>query len=183
MQIFMNIFVTVCAKKSKWTICSNWLNLFFFFYSFRTVSILSEMEFDSIKSSAALIYDEFFQNAGKSFWSLKYLKNQDGYSMFAFFLNGMSDFCVCVRVYIIIGLTNMLNTSVTDSRTGNWLLMSSPVPQTIIILAYIYFVMSLGPRIMENRKAFDLKGILIVYNFSVVALSLYMCYEVGDLLL
>lgn len=32
---------------------------------------------------------------------------------------------------------------------------------------------------MENRKAFDLKGILIVYNFGVVALSLYMIYEVG----
>ncbi|KAK7934290.1 hypothetical protein WMY93_005186 [Mugilogobius chulae] len=30
---------------------------------------------------------------------------------------------------------------------------------------------------MENRKAFDLKNVLIVYNFGVVALSLYMCYE------
>lgn len=57
--------------------------------------------------------------------------------------------------------------------------MSSPIPQTIIITAYIYFVTSLGPRIMENRKAFDLKGVLVVYNFSVVALSLYMCYEVS----
>lgn len=56
--------------------------------------------------------------------------------------------------------------------------MPSPVPQTIIIVAYIYFVTSLGPRIMENRKALDLKRVLIVYNFSVVALSLYMCYEV-----
>lgn len=57
--------------------------------------------------------------------------------------------------------------------------MSSPLPQTIIIAAYIYFVTSLGPRIMENRKAFDLKGVLIVYNFSVVALSIYMIYEVS----
>lgn len=96
-------------------------------------------------------------------------------------LHCTSDFIL----YLIIELTNISNTSVTDSRTGNWLLMSSPLPQTIIILAYIYFVTSLGPRIMENRKAFDLKGVLIVYNFGVVALSLYMCYEVGhyDLLL
>ncbi|PWA15840.1 hypothetical protein CCH79_00008932 [Gambusia affinis] len=64
-----------------------------------------------------------------------------------------------------------------DSRTEKWLLMSSPLPQTIIIAAYIYFVTSLGPRLMENRKGFDLKGVLIIYNFSVVALSLYMCYE------
>ncbi|XP_068166420.1 elongation of very long chain fatty acids protein 7a isoform X2 [Antennarius striatus] len=55
--------------------------------------------------------------------------------------------------------------------------MSSPLPQTIIILLYIYFCTSLGPRIMENRKAFELKKVLIVYNFSVVALSLYMIYE------
>lgn len=57
--------------------------------------------------------------------------------------------------------------------------MSSPLPQTIIIVAYIYFVTSLGPRIMENRKGFDLKGVLVVYNFTVVALSLYMIYEVS----
>lgn len=69
--------------------------------------------------------------------------------------------------------------SVTDSRTGNWLLMASPLPQTLIIVAYIYFVTVLGPKIMENRKAFDMKGVLIVYNFSVVALSIYMCYEVS----
>ena len=68
--------------------------------------------------------------------------------------------------------------SVADPRTGNWLLMSSPLPQTIIIAAYIFFVTSWGPRLMANRKAFDLKGVLIVYNFGVVALSLYMCYEV-----
>lgn len=58
--------------------------------------------------------------------------------------------------------------------------MPSPVMQSAIIMAYIFFVMSLGPRIMENRKAFDLKGVLVVYNFSVVALSLYMSYEVGQ---
>lgn len=57
--------------------------------------------------------------------------------------------------------------------------MSSPLPQTIIIATYIYFVTSLGPRIMENRKPLDLKGVLILYNFGVVALSVYMIYEVS----
>ncbi|KTF78609.1 hypothetical protein cypCar_00022025 [Cyprinus carpio] len=64
-----------------------------------------------------------------------------------------------------------------DPRTKDWLLMSSPLPQTLIIVFYIYFVMSLGPRLMENRKPFDLKRVLVIYNFSVVAYSLYMCYE------
>ena len=73
-----------------------------------------------------------------------------------------------------------LSSCCLDSRTDDWMLMSSPLPQTIIIAVYIYFVTSLGPRLMENRKAFDLKGVLVVYNFSVVALSLYMCYEVSE---
>lgn len=33
---------------------------------------------------------------------------------------------------------------------------------------------------MENRKPLDLKGVLILYNFSVVALSVYMIYEVSQ---
>lgn len=134
------------------------------------------MEFDNIKSSAALIYDEFFQNAGG------HLKLD--YSIFLYITglgHGILHFLFCW--FLCVTQTNLfLNASSPDSRTENWFLMSSPLPQTIIIAAYIYFVTSLGPRIMENRKAFDLKGILIVYNFSVVALSLYMCYEVSPLL-
>ncbi|XP_076860289.1 elongation of very long chain fatty acids protein 7a [Brachyhypopomus gauderio] len=64
-----------------------------------------------------------------------------------------------------------------DPRTQDWLLMSSPLPQILIISTYIFFVTSLGPKLMENRKAFGLKKVLVVYNFGVVALSLYMCYE------
>lgn len=78
------------------------------------------------------------------------------------------------QVLLLISLS-----CVADRRTASWFLMSSPLPQTVIIAAYIYFVHSLGPRLMENRKALDLRGVLIVYNFGVVALSLYMCYEVS----
>ncbi|XP_066500025.1 elongation of very long chain fatty acids protein 7a [Hoplias malabaricus] len=66
---------------------------------------------------------------------------------------------------------------VEDPRTKDWLLMSSMLPQNIILGFYIYFVMSLGPKLMENRKPFDLKRVLIVYNFSVVILSIYMIHE------
>ncbi|EMP41386.1 Elongation of very long chain fatty acids protein 7 [Chelonia mydas] len=62
-------------------------------------------------------------------------------------------------------------------RVEGFLLMSSPVPQTIIIGAYIYFVTSLGPKLMENRKPFELRQIMAFYNFGVVALSVYMTYE------
>ncbi|XP_040195632.1 elongation of very long chain fatty acids protein 7 isoform X2 [Rana temporaria] len=64
-----------------------------------------------------------------------------------------------------------------DPRVEDWPLMSSPILQTTIILAYIYFVSSLGPRLMENRKPFDLNRIMAVYNFVMVIFSLYMVYE------
>jgi elongation of very long chain fatty acids protein 1 len=51
---------------------------------------------------------------------------------------------------------------------------------TSILLTYVYFVLKLGPRIMANRKPFQLRGFMIVYNFSLVALSLYIVYEVSQ---
>ncbi|MBN3291198.1 ELOV7 protein, partial [Polypterus senegalus] len=57
--------------------------------------------------------------------------------------------------------------------------MSSPLPQTLIIGTYIYFVTSLGPKLMENRKPFDLRRVMIFYNFSIVIFSVYMSYEMA----
>ncbi|EDL90173.1 rCG50316, isoform CRA_c [Rattus norvegicus] len=67
----------------------------------------------------------------------------------------------------------------TDPRIQNYPLMGSPLLITSILLTYVYFVLSLGPRIMANRKPFQLRGFMIVYNFSLVTLSLYIVYEVG----
>ncbi|XP_003462570.3 very long chain fatty acid elongase 1 isoform X2 [Cavia porcellus] len=64
-----------------------------------------------------------------------------------------------------------------DPRVQSYPLMGSPLLMTSILLTYVYFVLSLGPRIMANRKPFQLRGFMIVYNFSLVALSLYIVYE------
>uniref|UniRef100_A0A8C0MYJ5 Elongation of very long chain fatty acids protein n=1 Tax=Canis lupus familiaris TaxID=9615 RepID=A0A8C0MYJ5_CANLF len=64
-----------------------------------------------------------------------------------------------------------------DPRLQGYPLMGSPLLMTSILLTYVYFVLSLGPRIMANRKPFQLRGFMIVYNFSLVALSLYIVYE------
>ncbi|KAG8131079.1 hypothetical protein E2320_017676, partial [Naja naja] len=69
------------------------------------------------------------------------------------------------------------NISFTDPRVDGYPLMSSPFPQTIIIATYIYIVTNLGPKLMENRKPFDLRQIMFVYNFGIVALSTYITYE------
>lgn len=76
----------------------------------------------------------------------------------------------------VVRFYNEIN-KVADPRVENWYFMSSPFPPTLIILAYIYFVTMLGPRLMENRKPFNLKNTMIVYNFSIVGFSLYMIYE------
>uniref|UniRef100_A0A8D2CZI8 Elongation of very long chain fatty acids protein n=1 Tax=Sciurus vulgaris TaxID=55149 RepID=A0A8D2CZI8_SCIVU len=64
-----------------------------------------------------------------------------------------------------------------DPRVQGYPLMKSPLLMTSILLTYVYFVLSLGPRIMANRKPFQLRGFMIAYNFSLVALSLYIVYE------
>ncbi|KAH0956007.1 hypothetical protein HN011_009530 [Eciton burchellii] len=64
-----------------------------------------------------------------------------------------------------------------DTRTTNWLLMSSPFPTLFICLSYIYVVKVAGPKIMENRKPFQLKNILIVYNLFQVIFSAWLFYE------
>jgi hypothetical protein len=56
--------------------------------------------------------------------------------------------------------------------------MSSPFPTLAICLSYAYFVKVLGPRIMDNRKPLNLRGVLIVYNFVQVIFSAWLFYEV-----
>ncbi|XP_011685006.1 PREDICTED: elongation of very long chain fatty acids protein AAEL008004 isoform X3 [Wasmannia auropunctata] len=64
-----------------------------------------------------------------------------------------------------------------DTRTTNWLLMSSPFPTLFICLSYVYIVKVLGPKLMENRKPVQLKNTLIVYNLFQVIFSAWLFFE------
>lgn len=57
--------------------------------------------------------------------------------------------------------------------------MSSPVPGLTILAAYLYFILSWGPRYMANRKPYKLENVLIAYNLIQVIVSTYIFYEVG----
>ena len=46
-----------------------------------------------------------------------------------------------------------------------------------ILAAYLYFVLSWGPRQMEHRKPFELKKTLVIYNFFQVLLSVWLFWE------
>ncbi|XP_066996656.1 very long chain fatty acid elongase AAEL008004 isoform X1 [Anabrus simplex] len=66
-----------------------------------------------------------------------------------------------------------------DPRTSNWPLMSSPFPTLLICLLYVYLVKVIGPRLMENRKPFELKRVLIAYNLFQVLFSSWLFYEIS----
>ncbi|KAK5645108.1 hypothetical protein RI129_006408 [Pyrocoelia pectoralis] len=67
-----------------------------------------------------------------------------------------------------------------DPRTNNWPLIQDPLPGIAIIGFYLYFVLNLGPTFMKNRKPYELKNTLIVYNFLQVLVSAYLFYEGMD---
>lgn len=77
--------------------------------------------------------------------------------------------------------SNLFRNSITDPRTTDWPLMQTPVPTVLMVLAYLYVVVILGPRIMENRKPFKLREVLVIYNGFQVLFSLFMLYEVNVL--
>ncbi|CAH0699683.1 unnamed protein product [Spodoptera exigua] len=66
-----------------------------------------------------------------------------------------------------------------DPRTKDWWGVSSPFTVIAIASAYLYFCLSLGPRLMKNRPAFELKTPLMLYNTFQVLFSIFIAYEGG----
>ena len=64
-----------------------------------------------------------------------------------------------------------------DSRTADWLFVSTPWSTLALVSLYLLIVM-LGPQVMKKREAFQINRLLVVYNFGLVLLSLYMFSEV-----
>ena len=67
----------------------------------------------------------------------------------------------------------------TDLRSDDFFGLSSPVPSIIICIAYVILVKWILPKYMENRKAYELRTIMMYYNFAMVILSGYICLEVS----
>ena len=65
----------------------------------------------------------------------------------------------------------------SDPRVNDWAMMSSPIPTLAICLFYVYFVKVLGPKLMENRKPFNLRRIMIFYNLFQVIFSTWLFNE------
>lgn len=65
-----------------------------------------------------------------------------------------------------------------DARVRDYPLMQSPVQMTTILMAYVFFSVYVGPRLMANRKPFRLNTAMIIYNLSMVLLNAYIVVEV-----
>lgn len=94
----------------------------------------------------------------------------------------MSVVCWCRRTIKSINWPFTFEFINIDPRTNDWPLISSPVPGLTILGAYLYFILSWGPRYMANRKPHKLENVLIAYNLIQVIVSTYIFYEVNLLL-
>lgn len=65
-----------------------------------------------------------------------------------------------------------------DKRVADWPLMQSPWPTISISTLYLLFVW-LGPKWMKDREPFQMRLVLIIYNFGMVLLNLFIFREVG----
>lgn len=77
----------------------------------------------------------------------------------------------------IVRYYNFIFYDLSDPRTRDWFLLSSPLPALTLLIAYLYFSLSWGPKQMEQRKPLKLRNILVVYNFFQVLLSLWLFIE------
>lgn len=68
---------------------------------------------------------------------------------------------------------------ITDSRVNDWPMMQSPLPTLAMCIFYAYFSKSLAPRLMQNRKPFDLRKTLVFYNLFQTLFSTWIFYEVS----
>lgn len=80
-------------------------------------------------------------------------------------------------MHLVVENYNELLESKKDPIVDSWPLMRSPVPMLILLGLYLYFVLKLGPQLMQNRPAFDLTKLLIAYNAYQVAFSLWLCCQ------
>lgn len=76
-----------------------------------------------------------------------------------------------------IQITYVDSLTVLDDRIKDWFLMSSPLPTIIISLLYPFAVKVLGPWLMRNRKPFQLRKTIIIYNFMQVLFSTWIFWH------
>ncbi|CAO1436709.1 unnamed protein product [Diamesa serratosioi] len=78
---------------------------------------------------------------------------------------------------LVLRYWTLVDEKLGDVRAKNLPLMDTPLPTFALVIAYLSWVLVIGPYFMSDRKPYKLKDTLIYYNAFQVALSAYMCYE------
>ncbi|XP_069705040.1 very long chain fatty acid elongase AAEL008004-like [Periplaneta americana] len=60
------------------------------------------------------------------------------------------------------------------TEVESWPLLGGPVPLFSILGIYLLFVLKVGPNLMAKRQPFGLQSLLVVYNFFLVLVSLFL---------
>lgn len=68
-----------------------------------------------------------------------------------------------------------------DTRVEHLPFLGSPIPIVVLIVTYVYTVTIWGPNIMKPRKAYDLKGVIKIYNLIQIFTNLYIGIVVSGL--
>ncbi|KAG9509752.1 Elongation of very long chain fatty acids protein, partial [Fragariocoptes setiger] len=66
-----------------------------------------------------------------------------------------------------------------DPRVTDWPLMQTPLPTIVICLLYVFTVKYVGPRLMRHRPPFEIRNLMLIYNFTMVLASFYLFYRLG----
>ncbi|XP_067205603.1 very long chain fatty acid elongase AAEL008004-like [Linepithema humile] len=82
--------------------------------------------------------------------------------------------------HLVNNYTEVLQ-NLKDPLMDTWPLMGSSYPILYIIVTYLIFAIKFGPKMMEQRPAFDLKTAMIFYNGFQVVLSIWLTFLLLDL--
>lgn len=86
--------------------------------------------------------------------------------------NGHSELLLSKAHYYTVGVFEKHG----DPRVANFALMRTPWPTILITMLYYWFVRSVGPKMMQDRKPYEILPIIRVYNFAMAAWNCFGFY-------
>ena len=73
---------------------------------------------------------------------------------------------------------NQVMVGMRDPRADGWFLMNSIWPTVALSTTYYVIVRFAGPKFMENREAYNLKYVMLVYNLFQTVFNMWLFYKV-----
>ena len=58
-------------------------------------------------------------------------------------------------------------------------MVRSPLPTLAMCLTYAAVVKVIGPRLMKHREPFNIRGLMVFYNLSMVVVSTWIWWKLG----